>query len=196
MSKNNANKSSSKKSNAATDTVENNDVAVVSAAEFSTATGTVQTDAVTPAVKKPRAKRKAGLMNYQAAQVTFLMDGFDTLKQNFADGKVTRPTIKRAAVEFKAKGRSGEAFDLLNAWVGDLSVSTGGGERGRKALGAGEERRYKAQSVKNSPTFLRAPLGAIGIKKGEDVVMSVSADGSTLMIRRAPAVEQAEPVTE
>lgn len=150
-----------------------------------------------PKEKKKRGPRTKGLMNYQAAQLSLLIDGFPAIQQKYSEGLVTRPTLKRALVDLKQKGRTGENVTLFEGWVAEMTST---GDRGRKPLTPGQSRRYKAQALKvknkdgvvqegDGAVFLRAPLGAIGVKKGEDVIVEISADGLSMTLRKATSAD-------
>ena|SRR3989338_11711481 len=68
---------------------------------------------------------------------------------------------RRAFNQLKQTGTKIASFEQ---WVNEnLKIKT----RGRKTLVAGSERDYKAQQIEAGGPFLRLPLGALKIEKGQ-----------------------------
>lgn len=135
----------------------------------------------TPKAKKPRQPRAKGMLNFRDVQVSVLVDGCEPIRESYREGKVSRTTLRRAADDFASKGRTGDNVAALTSWVDEITVS---GDRGRKPLLAGDSRAYKAQQLKEGGTFLRVPLSPIGVLKGGDVQITVSADGLSILITK------------
>ena len=62
--------------------------------------------------------------------------------------------------------------------------------KGRTALAAGEAREYLVQQVKAqdgslSDTFIRCPVGILGLKRQDQCVVTVSSDGNSITITRS-----------
>lgn len=74
-------------------------------------------------------------------------------------------TIRRALNHLKTNGSPVDSFEK---WFQD---NFGAGTRGRVAPQAGQERIYRAQQIKTSGTFLRLPLAALSITKGDVVTV-------------------------
>lgn len=79
-------------------------------------------------------------------------------------------TIRRALHHLKTNGSTVDTFEK---WFHD---NFGAGARGRAAPQAGQERVYRAQQIKTSGTFLRLPLTALSISKGDVVTVRFEKD--------------------
>lgn len=79
-------------------------------------------------------------------------------------------TIRRALAHLKTNG---SPVDTFEKW---FSENFGAGARGRTAPQAGQERVYRAQQIKTSGTFLRLPLAALAISKGDVVTVRFEKD--------------------
>lgn len=121
------------------------------------------------ASKKTQAKPR-GVVSFKDLQIAYLLDGIAGVEKLVANKKNPGPILRRALDELKAQGRN---VETLESYIGLRHGSTG---RGRSMPNVGEERRYKAQQVGDSGTFLRLPLTPIGVKKGGVVKVRFEAD--------------------
>ncbi len=62
-----------------------------------------------------------------------------------------------------------------------FAASSEPGQRGRKPVAVGEERKFKAQQITTDDgpgeVFIRLPLSALGVQKGDKVLAKFEADG-------------------
>ena len=113
--------------------------------------------------KRAAGDSKRKVISYKDVQIAYLLDGVNGVERLIRGRKSAGAVVKRALRELKAQGN--DARDLEDL-VAERFGSTG---RGRAVPQAGEERRYKAQQVKNGVPFLRLPLNTLSIMKGKQV---------------------------
>ena len=117
------------------------------------------------ATKKKREKREKRNVSFKDVQIAYLMGGVGEIERLVKDGRVSKPSIRRALTELAASGRNVEP---LERWVDEQFGAAGSG-RGRTAASAGDSRTYKAQQIGSGGAFLRLPLEVLGVKKGGTV---------------------------
>jgi hypothetical protein len=100
------------------------------------------------------------LVSFKDVQIAYLMEGVTGVQHLMEQGKVSKPTIRRALRKFHEQGNTPAEFER---WVAEKVGPIG---RGRSAPSVGETRSYKVQQIKNTGPFLRLPLDSLGIKKG------------------------------
>jgi len=110
-----------------------------------------------------KTRKRRSTLSFKDVQIAYLMNGVRSIEELHGRGKASSATIRRALVQLRSGGREVRPFE---DWVFD---NLGVGVRGRAAPQAGQERVYRAQQIKTSGPFLRLPLGALSIHKGEEV---------------------------
>ena len=111
-------------------------------------------------------RRKRSTMSFKDVQIAFLMNGIKSVSKLHHEGKASAPTIRRALLHLREGGRE---TTLLEKWIKE---NLGMGIRGRAAPQAGQERIYRAQQIKTSGPFLRLPLSALNVAKGQTVTVT------------------------
>ncbi len=109
-------------------------------------------------------------MSFKDVQIAYLCSGIAPIEQMHTRRQASINTIRRALHHLKSNG---SPVDTLEKWFQD---NFGAGARGRAAPQAGQERVYRAQQIKTSGTFLRLPLTALAIGKGEVVTVRFEKD--------------------
>jgi hypothetical protein len=107
--------------------------------------------------------RSKKVISFKDVEIAFLLDGINGVERLIKGRKNPGAVVKRALRDLKTQGTDVRA---LEEFVAERFGSTG---RGRSVPQVGEERRYKAQQIKNGAPFLRLPLNTLGIKKGRPV---------------------------
>lgn len=115
-------------------------------------------------------KRKRSTFSFKDVQIEYLMNGVHSIERLHQDGKASTATIRRALTNLRNGGRE---VSQLEQWVQE---NLGVGTRGRTAPQAGQERIYRAQQIKTSGPFLRLPLSALNINKGQVVSVRFEQD--------------------
>lgn len=110
-------------------------------------------------------RRKRSTLSFKDVQIAYLMNGISSIEKLHKDGKASTATIRRALTQLKGGTKE---IATLEKWI---SENLGTGVRGRAAPQAGQERIYRAQQIKTSGPFLRLPLSALSIGKGEVVTV-------------------------
>lgn len=121
-------------------------------------------------------KRRRSTLSFKDVQIAYLMDGVSSVEKLYEDGKASTATIRRALTHLKTGDRE---VASLEKWIQD---NLGIGVRGRAAPQAGQERVYRAQQIKTSGPFLRLPLSALSINKGE--VVSVKFEKDRIIVKK------------
>ena len=121
-------------------------------------------------------EHERNLVSFKDVQIAFLMEGVNGVQKLVSDGKVSKPTIRRALRKFHEQGNTPVDFER---WVAENVGPIG---RGRSAPSVGETRSYKVQQIKNTGPFLRLPLDSLGINKG-GVVRVKFEDGKIVVTR-------------
>jgi hypothetical protein len=104
------------------------------------------------------------------------MNGLPSIEAIHKEGNASSATIRRALTQLRTGGRE---VTSLEKWIHD---NLGMGVRGRAAPQAGQERVYRAQQIKTSGPFLRLPLGALSVNKGE--VVSVRFEKDRIVVKK------------
>jgi len=117
-----------------------------------------------------QSRRKRSTLSFKDIQIAYLMNGVNSVEKLHKDGKASTATIRRALSHLRTGGRE---VGGLEKWIHD---NLGIGVRGRAAPQPGQERVYRAQQIKTSGPFLRLPLGALEIGKGETVTVCFEDD--------------------
>ena len=115
-------------------------------------------------------RRKSTTLSFKDVQIAYLLNGLPQIEKLHRDGKASSATIRRALSHLRSGGRE---VTTLEKWIQD---NLGIGVRGRAAPQAGQERIYRAQQIKTSGPFLRLPLGALEVNKGESVTVLFEKD--------------------
>lgn len=115
-------------------------------------------------------KRKRSTFSFKDVQIAYLMSGIGSIEKLHKDGKASTATIRRALTHLRSGGRE---VSTLEKWIQE---NLGIGVRGRAAPQAGQERIYRAQQIKTSGPFLRLPLSALAVNKGESVTVRFEKD--------------------
>ena len=115
-------------------------------------------------------RRKRSTLSFKDVQIAYLLNGLPSIEKLHRDGKASTATIRRALTHLRTGGRE---VTTLEEWIQD---NLGIGVRGRAAPQAGQERIYRAQQIKTSGPFLRLPLSALEVNKGESVTVRFEKD--------------------
>jgi len=121
-------------------------------------------------------RRKRSTLSFKDVQIAYLLNGVPSVEKLHKDGKASTATIRRA-LNFLRTG--GKEVNTLEKWIQD---NLGIGVRGRAAPQAGQERVYRAQQIKTSGPFLRLPLSALLVNKGE--VVAVRFEKDRIVVRK------------
>lgn len=115
-------------------------------------------------------RKRRSAVSFKDVQIAYLCSGISPIEQMHSRRLASANTIRRALHQLKSNG---SPVDTLEKWFQD---NFGAGARGRAAPQAGQERIYRAQQIKTSGTFLRLPLTALAIGKGEVVTVRFEKD--------------------
>lgn len=122
-------------------------------------------------------KKRHSNVSYKDIQISYLVDGIDSISKLYREGHITNISLRKAFNSLKENGRNVAA---LEKWVHEhLSTSV----RGRKAPQTGQERTYRVQQIKDNTPFLRLPLEALHVDKGQ--VLSVLFQKDQIVVRKA-----------
>ena len=117
-------------------------------------------------------RRKRSTLSFKDVQIAYLLNGLPSIEKLHRDGKASTATIRRALSHLRTGGRE---VTTLEEWIQE-NLGIGIGVRGRAAPRAGQERIYRAQQIKTSGPFLRLPLSALEVNKGESVTVRFEKD--------------------
>jgi hypothetical protein len=125
-------------------------------------------------------------LNYQALSMIALTQGEDACRKALSADSVGSPHLiaQKAAVNLSTMGAGVGIISMLNALAVEFAPQSDGQGRGRVALAVGMKRKYKAQAVEGSDSFIRLPVGVLGAFKGDEVEAEVLEDG-TIRVTRA-----------
>ena len=126
-------------------------------------------------MKKNRKKRST--ISYKDIQISYLVDGIESISKLHKEGLVRRIALRRALQNLKTTGLEAGSFEQ---WILE---NLGGGTRGRRAPMPEQERTYRVQQIKKSGPFLRLPLGALQVEKGE--VLSVNFQNDQIVVKKS-----------
>ncbi len=115
-------------------------------------------------------RKRRSAVSFKDVQIAYLCSGMIPVEQMYSRRQASVSTIRRALNHLKTNGSPVES---LEKW---FQENFGAGARGRAAPQAGQERVYRAQQIKTSGTFLRLPLTALSIGKGEVVTVRFEKD--------------------
>ena len=124
-------------------------------------------------------------LNYQTLSMLALTQGEDACRKALSPDSVGSPhTIaQKAAVNLQTMNASVGMIAMLNALAVEFTPQSDGQGRGRVALAKGMKRKYRAQAVQGSDSFIRLPVGVLGAFKGDEVEAEVLEDGSIRVTR-------------
>ena len=124
-------------------------------------------------------------LNYQTLSMLALTQGEDACRKALSADSVGSPhTIaQKAAVNLQTMNASVGMIAMLNALAVEFTPQSDGQGRGRVALAKGMTRKYRAQAVQGSDSFIRLPVGVLGAFKGDEVNVTVEDDGSIRVTR-------------
>jgi hypothetical protein len=115
-------------------------------------------------------RKKRSAVSFKDVQIAYLCSGLTPVEQLYDRRLASVNTIRRALNHLKSNG---SPVETLEKWFHE---NFGAGVRGRAAPQAGQERIYRAQQIKTTGTFLRLPLSALSIGKGEVVTVRFEKD--------------------
>src|SRR3989338_6047528 len=121
-------------------------------------------------------RKKCFIVSFKDIQIAYLMDGITSIAKFHKEGQASNITIRRAFSNLK---EGGSEVATLEKWIRE---NLGTGIRGRAAPQAGQERVYRAQQIKTSGPFLRLPLSALSVNKGE--VVSVRFEKDRIVVKK------------
>lgn len=115
------------------------------------------------------------MLNYQALSLIVLTQGHEAARAALSADNVANPhnIAMRAAVNLQTMGAKPEVLATINSLVREFEPDNETGGRGRVALSVGMVREYRAQAVEGSDAFIRLPVGVLGIRKGENALVTV-----------------------
>lgn len=108
-------------------------------------------------------RRKRSGVSFKDVQIAYLSSGISPVEQMFSKRLASVNTIRRALNHLKS---TGSTVDTFERW---FMENFGAGARGRSAPKPGQERVYRAQQINSSGPFLRLPLSALRVNKGQVV---------------------------
>ena len=120
--------------------------------------------------------KRRSQVSYKDIQISYLVDGIDSISRLHKEGFASKTAVRRALQNLKETGLEAGSFEQ---WV---LKNLGGGTRGRPAPKPEQERTYRVQQIKKSGPFLRLPLGALQVEKGE--VLSVNFQNDQIVVRK------------
>jgi|SRR5579871_2639676 len=115
-------------------------------------------------------EKKRSTVSFKDVQIAYLCSGIPTVEQMYNRRLASVNTIRRALHHLKSTGSEVDSFEK---WFRD---NFGKSSRGRASPQAGQERVYRAQQIKTSGTFLRLPLTALSVNKGDVVMVKFEKD--------------------
>ncbi len=121
-------------------------------------------------------RRRRSSVSFKDVQIAYLCSGISPVEQMYNRRQASVNTIRRALNQLKSNGSTVDSFEK---WFGE---NFGAGARGRAAPQIGQERVYRAQQVRTSGTFLRLPLAALAISKGD--VVTVRFERDRIVVKR------------
>jgi hypothetical protein len=128
-------------------------------------------------------------LSYKDVQILFLSDGIGKIEKFLKGGIISVPSLRKAALNFvETKNKNGQVL------VDFVEARFPSGERGRKSPEAGDNRRYKAQQIKDGALFIRLPVDTLVDEKG-GVVEVFFKDGS-IIVKAAPKGSKADDSDE
>lgn len=124
-------------------------------------------------------------LNYQTLSMLALTKGEDACRKALSADSVGSPHLiaQKAAVNLSTMDASVGMIAMLNALAVEFTPQSDGQGRGRVALAKGMKRKYRAQAVQGSDSFIRLPVGVLGAFKGDEVEAEVLDDGSIRVTR-------------
>lgn len=122
-------------------------------------------------VKTPRKMRE---FRAKDLIIGYLIDGLDVWESARVENKATTASFRGAYNDLVECGKAG---DELTAWF--LARFRSG--RGRDGPSTGQMRRYRAQQLGEGDTFIRLPVGVLGVGKRETV--DVAFDNGMITVR-------------
>jgi hypothetical protein len=115
-------------------------------------------------------RKRRSAVSFKDVQIAYLCSGVSPIEQMYNRRLASVNTIRRALNHLKTNGSPVESFEK---WFQD---NFGAQARGRSAPKVGQERIYRAQQIKTSNTFLRLPLTALSLSKGDVVMVQFEKD--------------------
>ena len=102
-------------------------------------------------------------LGFKDVQIAYMIDGVAGVEKLINDKKASKSAVRRALKEFSKAGRE---VAPLEKWVVENVGPVG---RGRKTPSHGDVRTYRAQQIQAGGPFIRLPLDALGVSKGNSV---------------------------
>lgn len=122
-------------------------------------------------------KKRRSSVSYKDIQISYLVGGIDSIGKLYREDHVTKTALRKAVNRLKESGRN---IAALEKWAHENLTP---GVRGRRAAKPGQERTYRAQQIHDNPPFLRLPLDALEIDKGQ--ALSVLFQKDQIVVRKA-----------
>lgn len=111
-------------------------------------------------------KESRTLVSHKDVSIAFLVGGVDGAVETLTGCSNPAKSLEKAIASLNEQGA--DTAQLADYAAEHFPVGT----RGRTAPGVGETRTYKAQQLKDNDPFLRVPVAALGLKKGESAHLS------------------------
>lgn len=124
-------------------------------------------------MKKIKQRRKT--ISFKDLQIAYLKDGIRSISDLYKENQISKAAIRRA---FDALQQTNSEVTSFKKWIHENFKS---GPRGRATPGSGQERSYRAQEVHKGKPFLRLPLNALQIQKGQIISVTFGKDKIVVM---------------
>lgn len=121
-------------------------------------------------------RKRRSTVSFKDVQIAYLCSGISPIEQMYQRRLASINTLRRALQHLRTNGSPVDSFEK---WYQE---NFGAGARGRAAPKAGQERIYRAQQIKTSGAFLRLPLAALAINKGD--VLTVQFEKDHIVVKK------------
>lgn len=124
-------------------------------------------------------------INYHMLTSLFLTKGVDAVRTVLASDSCANPydLALKTATNLQVMEANPELIASMNSLAREFEPENEGQGRGRVALSDGMIRKYRAQTVQGSDSFIRLPVGVLGAFKGDEVTVEVK--GNKIIVTRA-----------
>ena len=114
-------------------------------------------------------------INYHMLTSLFLTKGAAEVRRVLSSDSCANPydLALKAATNLQVMEADKDLIATMNQIAEEFRPSDEGQGRGRVALADGMIRKYRAQAVQGSDSFIRLPVGVLGAFKGDEVTVEV-----------------------
>ncbi|MEI6791214.1 MAG: hypothetical protein WCK42_08545 [Myxococcaceae bacterium] len=127
---------------------------------------------------KKQIKQRRKTISFKDLQIAYLKDGIRSIADLYKKNQISKAAIRRA---FDALQQTKSEVTSFKKWIHENLKS---GPRGRPTPASGQERSYRAQEVQKGKPFLRLPLNALQIQKGQVISVTFAEDKIIVMPSR------------